>query len=158
MSKLEDAYKRLAAAEDRLKHLDYAGTLREAQACIELSVKALLDELGIDYRGKRDRIPHDVSDLVPKAFEELKDRLEDYEYDLIRLDLARAAVLLRMLTSIAGFLEYGVAGREPKEVLAGASETFDSSFRELAEAVVRLARISHGRIRDLVMRKTKRNA
>jgi HEPN domain-containing protein len=43
--RIDDAMERLYAAESRLKQHDYAGAMYEAQRCIELSVKALLDKL-----------------------------------------------------------------------------------------------------------------
>jgi len=43
MVTFNDAYERLRAAERNLEGLDYAGSVREAQVCVELSVKVLFD-------------------------------------------------------------------------------------------------------------------
>ena len=48
--RIEDARERLNAAESRLKEFDYAGAMYEAERCIELTVKALLDKLNINYK------------------------------------------------------------------------------------------------------------
>jgi len=143
--RIEDARERLNAAESRLKEFDYAGAIDEAQRCIELSVKAILDKLNINYRTKEGRIPHDVSDKIPDIFERIKPYLKDYEVNSARVELARAAVLLRFLTSIRAYLEFGVSD------LAGSKETFDSLFaKNLASIVVELVRSSYWRIHDLI--------
>lgn len=71
MSGIEDARKRRNTASDHLKGLYYAGAIREAGKCVELSLKALLDILNVDYtvdrRGKRIFL-HDVSSKIPEAF------------------------------------------------------------------------------------------
>jgi hypothetical protein len=109
--------------------------------CLELTIKALLDKLGISYKTKEGRIPHDVSDKIPEAFEKLKQNIKDlkeYEVKSIRVELARSAVLLRLLTSIREYLEYGV------NELAGSKEVFDFTFaRELAATIVEQVRNSY---------------
>jgi hypothetical protein len=121
--------------------------------CVELSVKALLDELGISYKTREGRIPYDVSDKVPEAFEKLKQCLQDlkeYEVKSIRVELARSAVLLRLLTSIREYLEYGVNG------LAGSKEVFEFTFAEKpAATIVEQVRNSYWRIYDLINRLEK---
>lgn len=135
--RIEDARERLDAEESRLKESDCAGAMYEAQRCIELSVKALLDKLNINYKTKEGRIPHDVSDKVSETFEKLKPYLEDYEVDSARVGLARSALLLRFLTSIREYLEFGVGD------LAGSKETFNSLFaKTLASTVVESVRDS----------------
>ena len=146
--RLGDAWRRRDAARELLERYDYAGALREAQRCIELSVKAFLDVLGVNYR-LRDRIPHDVSDRIPEAFEKVRHYLEDYEVNTVRGDLAKAAVLLKMLTSIRGYLEYGVND------LAGAHETFDYSFAGLSKELVELVGRCFGTISYLVEKISK---
>ncbi len=144
--KIEDAQVRLNAAENCLKDWDYAGALLESQRCLELSVKTLLGKVGISYipeKGKK--IPHDVSDKIPQAFEKLSPYLDEYNVSYFRKELARAAVLLKLLTSVKQYLEFGV------ESLAGIKETFDSAFsRELAERIVGLTHGAHWRIYDLI--------
>lgn len=143
--RIEDASERLYAAESRLREFDYAGAMLEAQRCIEISVKSLLDKLNIEYKMKDGRIPHDVSDKIPKAFEKIKPLLKDWEINNVRIELARSAVLLRFLTSIRGYLEYGVND------LAGSKETFSSIFAEkLAKIIVDLVKTAHWRISNLI--------
>lgn len=147
--KIEDAQVRLNAAENCLKDFDYAGALRESQGCLELSVKTLLGEVGISYTTEKGKIPHDVSDKIPQAFEKLEPYLDLDEYNVsyFRKELARAAVLLKLLTSVKQYLDFGV------ESLAGIKETFDSAFsKELAERIVGLTRSAHWRIYDLISR------
>lgn len=123
MSGIEDARSRIDASEELLKKMDYAGAIREAGACIELSVKALLDTLGIVYTTKQGRIPHDVSDKVPEAFEKLKPFLEDWQIESVKKELARAMVLLRMLTSIRNYVEYPI-----KQLELETKDVFDHYF------------------------------
>ena len=59
---------------------------------------------------------------MPEMFERLKPYLKDYEVDSARVELTRAAVLLRLLTSIREYLEFGVGN------LASSKETFNSLF------------------------------
>ena len=57
MAKIDDAYDRLSSAQKLVESGDYAGAITEAQMCIELSLKASLNALGVDYttddRGKK---------------------------------------------------------------------------------------------------------
>jgi hypothetical protein len=153
VGRIEDARARLYAAESHLKESDYPGAMLEAQMCMELSIKALLDKLGVSYKTREGKIPHDVSDKIPEAFEKLKQYmqgLKEYEIKSIKVELARSAVLLRLLTSIREYLEYGVNG------LAGSKEVFDFVFAgKLAATVVDQVRNSYWRIYDLINRLDK---
>jgi len=143
--KIEDAQARLSAAENCLKSWDYAGALLECERCLELSVKVLLEKTGTSYRAEKGKVPHDVSSKIPEAFAKLRTSLDGYTIDYYRTELARVAVLLRLLTSIKQQLEYGIEG------LAGIRETFDSAFsKELAEQIVGLTRSAHWRISDAI--------
>lgn len=143
VARLKDAEARLGAAEKMLESGDCAGALREAQRCIELAVKALLEELGVDYK-KGGKIPHDVSDRIAEAYDRIKSALDRYEADRARVRLARCAVLLRALTSIRGYLEYGV------EDLAGSKEIFDYYFGDLSGEIIEIARRCFWWICDLI--------
>ena len=139
MSGIEDARNRINASEELLKKLDCAGALREAGACIELSVKALLDMLSIDYIAKSGRIPHDVSNKVPEAFDKLRPYLEEWEVKNARLKLARAMVLLRLLSSIRSYVEYPI-----KKLEVEAKDVFHYYFsKELAKILTSLVRSIH---------------
>jgi HEPN domain-containing protein len=54
MGKIEDAKNRFDTADQRLKASDYAGAVAQAQEGLELTAKALLDSLGIDYTIQRE--------------------------------------------------------------------------------------------------------
>jgi len=146
MSGIEDARNRMNASEELLKKMDYAGAIREGGACIELSVKALLDTLSIEYIPKQGRIPHDVSDKVPEAFEKLKPFLEDWQVEDARKKLARAMVLLKMLASVRSYVEYPI-----KQLGVEAKDVFDYYFsRELGKSLVDSVVGLHISIRDLI--------
>jgi len=58
-SMLEQAYSRLKTAQIALKDKNYAYSVRSSQECVELSLKAALRLLGIEYPKK-----HDVSRIL----------------------------------------------------------------------------------------------
>lgn len=153
MAKIDDAYDRLSSAQKLMESGDYAGAITEAQMCMELSLKAFLDALEVDYtrddRGKK-RFLHDVSSKVYQGFEELKSclhRRHEGEYRDIERDLTKAAVLSSLLWTLRNYCQYGVAGF--KEV--GAKDIFDYNFgKDIAEVLVKKTGESHWRIKDLV--------
>jgi len=143
MGRIEDAYSRYEIARSLLDKEDYAGAIREAQQCVELSVKALLDTLNIDYivlgHGKKKAIPHDVSGKIPEAFEKVKPLVGKHEFDLQRRYFAQAATVLRLLTAIKDHAAYGI-----KELQVGAKDIFDFVFaKELAKILVDLSHESY---------------
>jgi len=154
MSRIEDSRSRINASEERFKNSDYVGAIREAGACIELSVKALLDMLQINYTTKQGRIPHDVSNKVPEAYEKLKPYLEEWEVKNARLTLARAMVLLRLLSSIRSYVEYPI-----KKLEVEAKDVFDYYFsKELAKTLTSLVRSTYRNINNWVGKmKRKKN-
>jgi hypothetical protein len=79
------------------------------------------------------------------AYEKIKPYLNvDEEYST-KIDFAKAAVLLRFLTSIREYLEFGVNG------LASAKETFDHPFsKTLVATIIELVKISHYKIYNLI--------
>jgi hypothetical protein len=79
------------------------------------------------------------------AYEKIKPYLNVNEEYLTKVDLAKAAVLLRFLTSIREYLEFGVNG------LASAKETFDSPFsKTLVATIIELVRSSHLKLYNLI--------
>ena len=115
MVTFKDAYERLGAAEGNLKRLDYAGAVREAQACVELSVKALFDFLQIKYDPK-----HDVPDKVfLEAFKIVAPKLKNYEAATFRNCLATARVYMRMLYCARRFAEFGFLDASAGELFGG---------------------------------------
>jgi len=154
MSGIEDAYNRINAANELIKKLDYAGAIRETGACIELTVKALLGTLEIEYVPKQGKIPHDVSDKVPEAYQKLKPFLENWQAEDAKKKLARAMVLLRMLSSIRSYVEYPI-----KRLEMEAKDVFDYYFsRELGKCLVDSVRDVHVSIRGFISSvKSKKN-
>jgi len=122
---LEDARQNLHSAEKAFKRYEYAVSLVNANMALELALKALLDRLGISYKRKDGKgYLHDVSELIPEAYRRLEPKLEDYDKDNIRKELARAATLHKMLTSISNICKYGFKS------FAQATEIFVSYFLE----------------------------
>jgi len=139
MSRIKDAYSRYDIAKSLLDKGHYAGAIREAQQCVELSVKALLDTLNIIYivvgHGKKKAIPHDVSEKIPEAFEKIKPLVGKYEFDLQRRYFAQAATLLRLLTAMKDHAAYGI-----RELQVSAQDIFNFVFaKELATILVSLS-------------------
>jgi len=138
VSRIKDAYSRYDIAKSLLVKEDYAGAIREAQQCVELSVKALLDTLNIIYivvgHGKKKAIPHDVSEKIPEAFEKVEHLLGE-QLDVQRTYFAQAAVILKLLTGIKDYAAYGITGLQ-----VGAKDIFNFAFaRELATILVNLS-------------------
>lgn len=149
-----DAWGRLMLADEFLKRYDYAGAIREAQVALELASKALLDKLSIDYysikREGRKRFVHDVSDKIPEAFEKLKPYLkEDLEVDQAQVSLAMIAVLVKLLTSVKSYGEFGIKVGERK---VEAREVFGPNFADMVEALVGLMHVSLSSIEDLMQK------
>lgn len=107
--KIKDAEEKLSECKILLKESKYAGALLALQQCLELSVKALLDEVGISYISKKGKPTHDVSNKLPGAFQKIKEmlKLAKYEEERYRKGLAKAGFLLTFLTAIRNYLAYG---------------------------------------------------
>lgn len=130
MASLDDAWQSLMAAKAHIKSLNYSGAVREAQICVELSIKALLDNFHIKYKKM-----HDIDDGVflgvfKKALPHLK---EDYEIKQFQQCLARSRVHLKLLSSIKDFTKYTfldvpakrLFGKDFAKIVVGyASETY----------------------------------
>ena len=140
MGKIDDARNRFDTAEQRLKALDYAGAIAQAQEGLELTAKALLDSLEVDYMMRREggkkEFLHDVSSRLPDAFNKLGPKLQEYDRETTRLHLARLATILRMLTAVKDLARFGIP-----ELQLGAGEIFDYYFAEnFAKAIVESSR------------------
>jgi len=102
MASLDDAWESLTAAKAHLTRLNYSGAVREVQICVELSIKALLDDFHIGYKKM-----HDIDDgvflgIFKKAFPHLK----DYEIKQFQEYLAKSRVHLKLLSSVKDFAKY----------------------------------------------------
>jgi len=154
--KIKDAATKLEEGEILLDKGHYPGALLSLQQCLELSAKALLDELNISYIQKGKPIPHDVSDKFPEAFQKIKETLElsGFEEERYKKDLARAGFLLTFLTSIRKYLAYGF------ENLANITEIFDWSFyksKEFTETCISTGKDCFETIQEIIskIRQTK---
>jgi len=102
MASLVDAWVSLESARKHLKDFNYAGAVREAQICVELSVKALLDNFHIEYKKV-----HDIGDGVfLGVFKEAFPHLKDHEIREFQECLAKSRVYLKLLSSIKDFTKY----------------------------------------------------
>lgn len=102
MASLEDAWVSLQSARKHLNDINYAGAVREAQICVELSIKALLENFNIQYKKE-----HDIGDDVFKGvFQKASPHLKDYETKQFQECLAKSRVYLKLLSSIKTFTTY----------------------------------------------------
>ena len=102
MASLEDAWVSLQSARKHLKDFNYAGAVREAQICVELSIKALLENFNIEYKKE-----HDIGDGVFfGVFQKVFPHLKDYEVKQFQECLAKSRVYLKLLSSIKNFTTY----------------------------------------------------
>lgn len=137
-----DAAERLSLAMRALDTEEYAVAIRESQAATERIVKSLLDGLEVPYtrkrRGGKEVIPHDVSRYVPKAYQTLRSRLDPAEIFHTKTTLARAAVLLRLLSSIKDYSDWSM-----KEMDLSGKELFGAAFaKDLSKTLVDLVQSS----------------
>ena len=102
MASLDDAWVSLRSARKHLDDFNYAGAIREAQICVELSIKALLESFGIKYKKT-----HDIEDGVFKGvFQKAFPHLKDYEIKQFQECLAKSRVYLKLLSGIKNFTTY----------------------------------------------------
>jgi HEPN domain-containing protein len=154
--KIEDAEAKLSESEILLEKGHYPGALLSLQQCLELSSKALLDKLEISYIQKGKRIPHDVSDKFPEAFQKIKEilTLSNYEEEKYRKDLAREGFVLTFLTGTRKYLAYGF------ENLANITEIFDWSFyrsKEFTENIISTGKDCFRTIQEIISKIEKGN-
>jgi len=126
MASLDDAWESLTAAEAHLKRFNYSGAVREAQICVELSVKALLDNFGIKYKKM-----HDIDDGVfLGVFNKALPHLKDYEIKQFQQCLAKSRVYLKLLASIKDFTKYTFLDVPAKKL-------FDRDFAKIVAGYAR---------------------
>jgi len=120
MASLDDAFESLQSAENHLRRLNYAGAIREAQICVELSIKALLRDFGIEYKKDHDIGDGVFSGVLDKALPHLK----DYEIGQFQKCLAKSRICMKLLSSIKNFTTYTFLGVPTKEL-------FDKDFAKI---------------------------
>jgi len=102
MASLDDAFESLQSARSHLSRFNYAGAIREAQICVELSIKALLENFDIEYKKT-----HDIGDGVFEGvFLKAVPLLKDYEIGQFKECLAKSRVYMKLLSSIKNFTTY----------------------------------------------------
>jgi HEPN domain-containing protein len=139
MGKMDDARNRFNTAEERLKALDQAGALKQAQEGLELTAKALLESLAIDYtiqrQGRKKEFMHDVSAKLPEAFAKLEPKLAEND-TLTRINFARLAALLRITTAAKDLALFGIP-----ELQTAGGEIFDYYFaKDFVKSLVESSR------------------
>lgn len=144
-NRIQDASRRLEMARQCLEEADFAGAIREAQACVELSLKALLDILQIKYEKK-----HDVGTKIPEAFRKMKPFLlkEPYytKFETWKKRIGIAVVLSRILAAVRNETTYGI-----QELGLSSQEVFLYFFGEkLSKVLVHYAEEAFIDFRDLV--------
>ena len=117
MASLDDAWVSLQSAKKHLDDFNYAGAVREAQICVELSIKALLENFFIKYKKT-----HDIGDGVfMGVFQKALPHLKGYEIQRFKECLAKSRVYLKLLSSIKNFTTYTFLGVPAKRL-------FDKDF------------------------------
>jgi hypothetical protein len=146
---LETANDRFRAAEECLNRSDFAGAIREAQTCVELSVKALLEILGIVYKPK-----HDVSDKIPAIIDKLKHWLGNDEVLAVENCLVPEEVWMKILVAMRSIATYG-----EQKLNIGADVIFSNeSNKELVKLSVRETEKIYNTIAELIKKLVKLQA
>lgn len=115
MASLDDAFENLQSARTHLSRLNYAGAIREAQICVELSIKALLDNFSIEYKKT-----HDIEDGVfIGVLDKATPHLEGSEIGQFQECLAKSRIYLKLLSSIKNFTTYKFLGVPAKRMFDG---------------------------------------
>lgn len=161
----EDAWKKRWRAEESLKKRDWAEAIFHAQECIDLSVKAFLQTLRIEYEPK-----HELTDqyfrralnkleskskpelirvseprIVPYTFVDKK-ILSEPEVKLARILLAKAKVWMDLLAKIRSYAE----GYAPLNVAA--RDVFDYSFEGFTRSAVEVVSSIQANLENLARR------
>lgn len=112
------AHGSLGEAREALRRKDYPRTVRRAQECVELSVKAVLRALGIEYPKE-----HDVSDVL----RDLRMDLPGWFEEAVPL----IADIMAKITPQRGPAMYGMEGQMKP---AGAIFSEEDALRALKDA------------------------
>lgn len=102
MPTFDDAREKREAAEKSRKDYRYADAIFHAQECIEFSIKAFLQALGIVYKPKHELEVHHFRDALEKLRPKLKD---EWEAEDAKIMLARAKVWMDLLGKIRSYAE-----------------------------------------------------
>jgi len=112
----------LGIAEDCLKHFKYSESIQASQECIELSVKALLLLLNIDYPSRHEWKPEDKS--FDKIASQIRDKkiIEKLEAAHYPYRIPRLMLIVNFWAQFYGIAKYGIE----KGNLASARDLFPS--------------------------------
>src|ERR1051326_7991040 len=106
---IEKAENNLNAAREALKLANYSDVIQRCQECIELSVKAILDILGIKYRRVHEWDEKEVQKIVDDAQKE-KANAKLTAHNLGHVSLGRLIVLSNLWGRFYLPSKYGIEG------------------------------------------------
>ena len=140
-SMLEQAYSRLKMARTAIEDKNYAYTVRSSQECVELSLKAALRLIGVEYPKR-----HDVSRVILMNKERFPEWFTVEEFAEISRALAEKrepamyGIELGMMSASKLFDE-----RQAGEALKDAEHVYDACMRLLREVKLKM---NEGEIRS----------
>jgi len=135
----DDAYNKYQAASDMLGRYNYAEAIFLAQQSIELSIKALLTKLNIEFKRK-----HDIGDEpFTEASKLLKSVIKDkHKLNYYLKTLAKARILMKLLADLRTYAEYGFIEIPAKDI-------FDVDFKPFAEWAIQKVFELHFRLKEI---------
>lgn len=123
MATFEDAYDKLTNAREALRRRDYPTAITSSQECIELSIKALFEKLEVPYERRHD-IAEDYLPTESKkdpyqiSLRKLEGIKSKEDVDRIKICLARARVLVKLLAGIKDIVKYGILGISSRSIFS----------------------------------------
>lgn len=140
MPTFEDARKIQWRAKESLEKRDWSQAIYQAQQCVDLSVKAFFQVLGIKYELK-----HRLKDkCFEDALEQLKSKFKkEYEVKRIRATLAKAKVWMDILATIRNY----AGGYTPLNVPTG--EIFVANLQRKASHKVSMNDVINGLLGEI---------
>ena len=143
MTSFDDAYEKLRIAEDLLNKGKYADSIFNVQLSVELSLKTLMEVIGISYPKKHTLSDESISHLlklIKKRFKNKKAALKD-----ATIKVSRSHMLLKSLGCLRNYTEYGAYGVSAKDLFLGIhmsdlTKSYVNSAREVYWELSTLAR------------------
>ena len=134
MTSFIDAYEKLRIAEDLHIKGKFADSIFNAQLVIELSLKSLMEVVGVDYKLKHTMSDNGISQLLKVIQKKFKDNRNASEDATIKI--ARSHLILNSLGCLRNYTQYGICGLSAKNIFMGVpmgelAKAFISSSREV---------------------------
>lgn len=139
MVSFTDSKNDLRSAKNNLEEGNFAKAIRDAQSSIEIAIKAFFEHFGIPYKKKHDLNDEPFEQAVCKIREKLED---NWDVKSAQKKLAKAKLLMTLTASIKEEAHYSY-----EFLNMDADSLFD---RDLAEYIVKQARLTKFRLRSLV--------